>query len=76
MTAFHSNLLYNWGAGGRPAPGMATSKEQVFVERLIAGMRAVIDELSPEDRQRAIDAIRAVDRDIARRLETPPNKTH
>jgi hypothetical protein len=55
---------------------MATSKEQVFVERLIAGMRAVIDELSPEDRQRAIDAIRAVDRDIARRLETPPNKTH
>jgi hypothetical protein len=51
---------------------MATSKEQVFVERLIAGMRAVIDELSPEDRQRAIDAIRAVDRDIARRLGTRP----
>jgi len=43
---------------------MAT-EEQVLIERLIAGMRAVIDELSPKDRQRAIDAIRAVDRESA-----------
>ena len=54
---------------------MAT-EEQVLIERLIAGMRAVIDELSPKDRQRAIDAIRAVDREIAQRLEAPSNKTH
>ena len=51
---------------------MATA-EQVL---LIAGMRAVIDELSQKDRERAIAAIRAVDQDIGQRLETPPNKTH
>jgi hypothetical protein len=52
------------------------TEEQVLIERLVAGMRTVIDELSPDDRQRAIATIRAVDRDIAQRLETPPNKTH
>ena len=55
---------------------MATGKEQVFVERLFAAMRALIHELPREDRQRAIDAIRAVDREIAQRLEAPSNKTH
>ena len=40
---------------------MAISKELVLVERLIAGMQAVIDELSAADRRRAIDAVRAVD---------------
>jgi hypothetical protein len=54
---------------------MAT-EEQVLIERLIAGMRAVTDELPPKDRRRAIDAIRAVDREIAQRLEAPSNKTH
>jgi len=49
--------------------------EQVLIERLIAGMRAVIDELSQKDRERAIAAIRAVDQEIAQRLETPPNTT-
>ena len=54
---------------------MAT-EEQVLIERLIADIRAVIDELSPAERRRAIAAIRAVDWEIAQRLETPANKTH
>jgi hypothetical protein len=52
------------------------AEEQVLIERLIAGMRPIINELSPEDRRRAIAAIRTVDRDIAQRLEAPPNKAH
>jgi hypothetical protein len=51
-------------------------KEQIFIELLIAGMRAVIDELSPEDRKRALDAIRPVDQKIAKRLEMPSSYDH
>jgi hypothetical protein len=55
---------------------MPARNEWVLIERLIAGMAAVIDELPPDERQRAIEAIRAVDREIANRLESPPDKTH
>jgi hypothetical protein len=51
-------------------------KERVLVERLIAGMQAVIEALSPKDSQRVIYAIRAVDQQIAEQIEAPPNKTN
>jgi hypothetical protein len=55
---------------------MPAGSERVLIERLIAGMAAVIDELPPDERQRVIEAIRAVDWEIANRLESPANKTH
>jgi hypothetical protein len=48
-------------------------EEQVLIERLIAGMRAIID-VSPAERRHAIAAIRSVDREIADRLEAPPTR--
>jgi hypothetical protein len=75
-----SRITARWYEGrmtARPGrPQMPAGNERVLIERLIAGMRAVIDELPRDERQCVIEAIRAVDREIANWLESPPNKTH
>lgn len=45
-------------------------------ERLIAGMRLVIDELAPDHRKRVIEAIRRVAPGIAERLQVPSAEKH
>ncbi len=46
------------------------------VDRLVSGMRGVIDEMSPEVRKRVLTSIRAVSSDIADRLEAPSVRKH
>jgi hypothetical protein len=44
------------------------------IDKLVSGMRGVIDELPPEARKRALTSIRAISNDIADRLEAPSSR--
>jgi hypothetical protein len=46
------------------------------VEKLVLGMRGVIDEMSPGARKRVLTSIRAISNDIADRLEAPSRFNH
>jgi hypothetical protein len=46
------------------------------IDKLVAGVREVISDLSPAERERLLRSIRAVSSDIADRLEAPSNRNH
>ena len=46
------------------------------IDKLVSGMRAVINELPPEVRKRVLTSIRAISGDIADRLEAPSSRNH
>ena len=46
------------------------------IDKLVSGMRGVIDELSPEARKRMLSSVRAISDDIADRLEAPSSRNH
>jgi hypothetical protein len=46
------------------------------LDKLVSGMRVVIDGLSPDERKRVLASIRAISSDIADRLETPSGRNH
>jgi hypothetical protein len=46
------------------------------IDKLVSGMRGVIDELPPEARKRVLTSIRAISNNIADRLEAPSGRNH
>jgi hypothetical protein len=44
--------------------------------RLVVGLRLVIDQMPPEQRERVIEAIRGVAPGVAERLEAPSSGNH
>ena len=46
------------------------------IDKLVVGMRSVIDELSPDERKRVLTSIRAISNDVADRLEAPSGRNH
>jgi hypothetical protein len=53
-----------------------TSKSLQQTDKIVSGMRDVIDELSPDDRRRVRTSIRAINDDVADRLEAPSSRAH
>jgi hypothetical protein len=45
-------------------------------ERLVVGLRLVIDQMPPEQRERVIEATRGVVPGVAERLEAPSSGNH
>jgi len=46
------------------------------IDKLVLGMRSVINEIPPEARERALKSIRAISSDIADRIEAPSSRSH
>ena len=46
------------------------------IDKLVLGMRSVINEMPPEARERALKSIRAISSDIADRIEAPSSRSH
>jgi hypothetical protein len=46
------------------------------IDKLVVSMRGVIDELSPDERNRVLTSIRAISNDVADRLEAPSSRNH
>ena len=56
---------------------MADDKEIIAtIDKIVSGMRDVIDELSPDERKRVITSICAISNDVADRLEAPSGRNH
>ena len=56
---------------------MADDKEIIAtIDKIVSGMRDVIDELSPDERKRVITSIRPISNDVADRLEAPSGRNH
>lgn len=48
----------------------------LVVEKLILGMRGVIDSLAPAERKRVLASLRSISPDVADRLEAPSGCTN
>jgi hypothetical protein len=46
------------------------------IDKLVLGMRGVINDLSPAERQRVLASVRAISPDVADRLEAPSCRNH
>jgi len=46
------------------------------IDKLVSGMRSVIDEMSPGMRRRVLSSIREISDDIADRLEARSSRNH
>jgi hypothetical protein len=46
------------------------------IDKLVLGVRGVINDLSPAERERVLASVRAISPDVADRLEAPSARNH